>query len=69
MAGYLFAPIAPDFFWSLPSPVEVFDRYYPPDVVISLTRSALTAATLWMAFLVLLRMKSSFLETKAPIHK
>lgn len=58
--GYLFAPIAPDFFWSLPSPVELMERFVSPEVVISLARTALSAITLWMAYLGLRKMGISF---------
>jgi hypothetical protein len=58
-AGYLLAPIAPDFFWSLPSPVDVIGRFAPPEVVIGLARTALSAVTLWMAYLVFRRMRIS----------
>jgi hypothetical protein len=54
-AGYLLASIAPDFFWSLPSPVEVIRAYVSPEVVISLARTAFSAVTLWMAYLVFQR--------------
>jgi hypothetical protein len=59
-AGYLFAPIAPDFFWSLPGPVEVISRFASPETVISLGRTAFSAVTLWMVYLVFRRMKISF---------
>jgi signal transduction histidine kinase len=58
-AGYLFAPIAPDFFWSLPSPVELISRYASAETVIGLARTALSAITLWMAYLVFRQMKAS----------
>jgi hypothetical protein len=61
-AGYLLAPIAPDFFWSLPSPVDVISRFAPPEVVISLARTALSAVTLWMAYLVFRRVRVSLVE-------
>lgn len=56
-AGYLFASTAPDFFWSLPSPVEVIGHFASPEVVISLARTAFSAVTLWMAYLVFRRMR------------
>ena len=52
MAGYLFGPIAPNFFWSLASPAEAIGRFAPPEMVISLARTAFSAVTLWMAHLV-----------------
>ncbi len=52
MAGYLFAPIAPTFFWSLPSPIEVVGQVFPPELVISLAHTAFSAITIWMAYLV-----------------
>jgi hypothetical protein len=58
-AGYLFAPIAPEFFWSLPSPEQVIGRFASPEVVISLGRTAFTAITLWMTYLVLRAMRVS----------
>lgn len=51
-AGYLFASISPDFFWSLPSPVEVIGQFASPEMIISLGRTAFSAITLWMAYLV-----------------
>ena len=59
-AGYLFAPVAPDFFWSLPSPVEIINRFASPDMVIGLARTAFSALTLWMAYLVFRQVKTSF---------
>lgn len=58
-AGYLFAPIAPDFFWSVPSPVELIGRLASVEVVIGLARTALSAITLWMAFTVFRWMRIS----------
>jgi hypothetical protein len=59
-AGYLFASIAPDFFWSLPGPVDVISSFASPETVISLARTALSAITFWMAYLVFRRMKTPF---------
>lgn len=59
-AGYLFAPVAPDFFWSLPSPVEVIGRFASPEVVISLAHTVFSAITLWMAYLVCRHLKTTF---------
>jgi hypothetical protein len=53
-AGCLFAPIVPGFFWSLPSPVNVMGSFVSPEVAIGLARTALSAVTLWMAYLVFL---------------
>jgi len=58
-AGYLFASIAPDFFWSLPSPIEIISRFASPEMVISLARTAFSAVTLWMAYLVFRQMKAT----------
>jgi len=54
-AGYLFGPIAPDFFWSLPSPIEIISRFVPAETLISLAHTAFSALTLWMAYLVFRR--------------
>jgi hypothetical protein len=51
-AGYLVASISPDFFGSLPSPVEIIEQFASPEMVISLARTAFSAITLWMAYLV-----------------
>lgn len=51
-AGYLFGPIAPDFFWSLSSPIEIISRFISPETVISLAHTTFSAVTLWMAYLV-----------------
>jgi hypothetical protein len=51
-AGYLFASISPSFFWSLPSPVEIIGRFASPEIVISLARTAFSAVTFWMAYLI-----------------
>lgn len=59
-AGYLFAPISPEFFWSLPSPVEVLERFTSVEVTIGLFRTALSAISFWMAYLVFSRMKIKF---------
>lgn len=58
-AGYLFASLAPDFFWSLPSPVEIISRFASPEMVISLARTAFSAVTLWMVYLVFRRMRTT----------
>jgi hypothetical protein len=55
----LVAPIAPDFFWSLPTPVDLISRYASAEMVISLARTALSAVTLWMVYLCLRRMGAS----------
>jgi len=60
-AGYLFAPLSPEFFWSLPSPVEILGRFASPEITISLIRTALSAISIWMAYLVFRRMKITFL--------
>jgi hypothetical protein len=57
-AGYLFAPISPDFFWSLPSPAEILERFTSPEVAISLARTAFSAISLWMVFLIFRRIKT-----------
>jgi hypothetical protein len=59
-AGYLFAPVAPDFFWSLPSPAEVIGHFASPETVISLARTAFSAVTLWMAYLVFRHVETDF---------
>jgi len=58
-AGYLFAPIAPDFFWSLPSPAEVISHLASPERVISMARTAFSAVTLWMAYFVFRQMRTT----------
>lgn len=50
-AGYLFAPLAPDFFWSLPAPIELIGEWLSPEVFISMARTAFSAITLWMIYL------------------
>lgn len=60
-AGYLFAPISPEFFWSLPSPVEILQRFGSPEAVISLARTAFSAVSLWMSFMVFHRIKTTYL--------
>lgn len=60
-AGYLFAPISPELFWSLPSPVEVLARFVSPEIAISLFRTAFSALSLWMAYLVFRRIKFDFI--------
>lgn len=60
-AGYLFAPIAPGFFWSLPSPAETIGRFASVEIVISLARTLLSAITLWMAFWVFRRARVTLL--------
>lgn len=57
-AGYLFASISPDFFWSLPSPAEIIGQYVPIETFISLVRTALSAVTLWMAYLAFRQIKT-----------
>ncbi len=59
-AGYLFGPISPDFFWSLPSPAEVLSRWAAPEMVIGLARTAFSAISLWMAYLVFRQLRKSF---------
>jgi hypothetical protein len=59
-AGYLFAPISPDFFWSLPSPVEVLGNFASHEVAISMARTAFSAVSFWMTYLVLRKLKSTF---------
>jgi hypothetical protein len=63
-ASYLFAAISPEFFWSLPSPVDILERFTSPEVTISLFRTAFSAITFWMAYLVFRRIKVTFLMDK-----
>ena len=58
-AGYLLASISPDFFWGLPSPAEAIARHVAIDALISLARTALSAVTLWMAYLAFRQIKTS----------
>ena len=51
-AGYLLGVVSPDFFWSLPSPTEMIGRYMPVEMFVSLAHTALSAVTLYMAFMV-----------------
>ncbi len=51
-AGYLLGAIAPDFFWSLPSPIEWIGGFFSPETAISLAHTAFSATALWIAFLV-----------------
>jgi hypothetical protein len=60
-AGYLFAPIAPDFFIGLPGPIDLLQNFISPELFISLSRTAFSAVTFWMAYLV-------FREIKSTIH-
>lgn len=59
-AGYLLGPVAPEFFWSLPSPEQIIGRFASPEVAISLGRTAFAAVTFWMTFLVFRGMRTSF---------
>lgn len=58
-AGYLFASISPDFFWSLPNPAEIIGQHVPIETFISLARTALSAVTLWMAYLAFRQVKTN----------
>lgn len=58
--GYLFAPFAPDFFWSLPSAVELIRRAASPEVVIGLAHTAFAASTVWMIYLCFKGMSTCF---------
>jgi hypothetical protein len=60
-AGYLFAPLSPDFFWGLPSPAEIIGRFTSPEVTISLARTLFSAISLWIVFLIFRRIKITFL--------
>ena len=60
-AGYLFAPLYPGFFWSLPSPAEIIQRFTSPEVTISLARTLFSAISLWIVFLIFRRIKVTFL--------
>lgn len=53
VAGYLFAAIAPDFFWSLPGPAELIRSVAPVEMVFSLAQTGLTAISLWMIYILL----------------
>jgi hypothetical protein len=53
--GYLFGSIAPDFFWSLPSPLEIIRPFLSPEIVISLAHTAFTGVSLWMLYVVIQR--------------
>jgi len=52
LAGYLLAPLSPAFFWSVLSPSEWIDRYYPAIQFIGIGRSVFSATCLAMAYLV-----------------
>jgi hypothetical protein len=56
-AGYLFAPLSPNFFWSLPSPAEIIQRFTSPEVIISLAHTLFSAISLWMVYLIFRRIK------------
>ena len=60
-AGFLFAPLSPELFWSLPSPAEIIQRFTSPEVTISLARTLFSAISLWMVFLIFRRIKVTFL--------
>lgn len=55
-AGYLFASISPDFFWSLSSPIEWIQKLAPAELAISMSHTAFTAITLWILFIVYQKM-------------
>lgn len=59
-AGYLFAPISLEFFWSLPGPVEVVRSFAPIELIISLSRTAFTAVSLWLAYSIIRQFPSVF---------
>jgi len=51
-AGLLFTPIDPKYFMSLPSPIEIINRYYPAGKFIGIFRSILTGVSFWMVYLI-----------------
>lgn len=53
LAGFLFAPLNPEFFMGLPSPLEAMSSIVPPEKIVGLAHSVLAGASLWMAYLVL----------------
>lgn len=59
-AGYLLGSISPDFFWGLPGPAEIIGRYIPIETFISMAHTALSAVTLWMAYLVFLQLRAAW---------
>ncbi|MFC1852853.1 hypothetical protein ACFL27_21860 [candidate division CSSED10-310 bacterium] len=50
LSVYLAAPLAPEFFSSLPSPFEIINIFYPGDKFINLTRSIFTGVSLWIIY-------------------
>lgn len=51
-AGYLFGPLAPHFFWSIPSPIELIAPILSPETFISLAHTGFSTITLWMMYMV-----------------
>lgn len=66
LAGYLLAPLSPAFFWSVPSPSEWIDRYYPAVQFIGIGRSLFSATCLAMAYLVW-RRRAEVIGTEAQV--
>jgi hypothetical protein len=52
LAGYLIAPLSPAFFWTIMSPSEWIEQYYPAVQVIGISRSLFSATCLAMAYIV-----------------
>lgn len=52
LAGLLLSPLSPAFFWSVLSPSEWIDRYFPTVLVIGMGRSLFSATCLTMAYMV-----------------
>jgi hypothetical protein len=52
LAGYIIAPLSPAFFWSVLSPSEWIDQYYPAVQVIGIGRSVFSATCLAMAYII-----------------
>jgi len=52
LAGILFAPLNPTFFYSLPSPSSLITAYFEPNVFIGIFRSIFTGITIWMILLI-----------------
>lgn len=52
LAGYLFAPISPAFFWALPSFYDLAQRVASAEVIVGLSRSLLSAAAAVMIYLI-----------------
>ena len=49
-AGYLFGPIMPDFFFGLPSPIDILSRFFSAETIISMAHTAFAAVSFWIIY-------------------